>query len=216
MTKARELALFTQSNPSGFAASARHEARQILSGSQYQSRPERSFRPLAGVLGAIGRFFDRVFGPLWRFLTPLIVSGPLSNVFGDWWPILVLAAVVVAGLLMGRIVIRRRALPGHQVARDEPADTKTTTRTSSRRWHAGRARRRSSVRGPTQVPCRSRPARAVGSGEPRPDADRPRAFREPAILHLRCSCRRPWSRSSTEAKRPPSSRLPRRCRAGAR
>ena len=81
-------------------------------GPSTQTRTERSFRPFAGVLGAIGRFFDRVFGPLWRFLVDHLfhpVSGPLSDVFGNWWPLLVLFVALVAGVLVGRIVIKRRS-----------------------------------------------------------------------------------------------------------
>ena len=118
MMIAREYAHAAQTSPGGFAASARHQARQILSGSQYQTRPERSFRPFAGVLGAIGRFFHRVFDPLWRFLVDHLfhpVSGPLSDVFGNWWPLLVLFVALVAGVLVGRIVIKRRSLPGRKV-----------------------------------------------------------------------------------------------------
>ncbi len=116
--RARDIARSAQGDPGGFAASARHQAREILSGSQYQSRPERSFRPLAGVLGAIGRFFDRVFGPPWRFLEHHLfhpLSGQLSDVFGNWWPVLVLALVVVGGVLVGRVVIKRRSRPDRQV-----------------------------------------------------------------------------------------------------
>jgi hypothetical protein len=121
MMIARGYAHAAQTSPGGFAASARHQARQILSGSRYQTRPERSFRPFAGVLGAIRRFFHRVFGPLWKFLVDHLfhpVSGPLSDVFGNWWPLLVLFVALVAGVLVGRIVIKRRSRPGRTVLRE--------------------------------------------------------------------------------------------------
>ena len=81
--------------------------------------PSARFVPSPACSAAIGRFFDRVFGPLWRFLENHVfhpVSAPLSSVFGDWWPLLVLAVAVVAGVLVGRIIIRRRALPGREAA----------------------------------------------------------------------------------------------------
>jgi hypothetical protein len=121
MMTARGYAQAAQPSPGGFAASARHQARQILSGSQYQTRPERSFRPFAGVLGAIGRFFHRVFAPLWRFLVDHLfhpVSGPLSDVLGNWWPLLVLFVALIAGVLVGRIVIKRRSVRSRTVARE--------------------------------------------------------------------------------------------------
>ncbi len=118
MTSVRDLAGSTGGSQGGFAAEARRQARQILSGSQYQTRPERSFRPLAGVLAAIGRFFDRVFGPLWRFLDDHLfhpVGNSVFDLFGDWWPLLVLALALVAGIALGRIIIKRRALPARRL-----------------------------------------------------------------------------------------------------
>jgi hypothetical protein len=49
---------------------------------------------------------DHVFHP---------VSGPLSDVFGSWWPLLVLFIALLAGVIVGRILIRRRAVPGRKV-----------------------------------------------------------------------------------------------------
>jgi hypothetical protein len=118
--RAKDVSHFSQGSPGGFASTARNQARQILSGSQFQTRPQRSLRPLAGALGAIGRFLDRVFGPLWRFIDDHVlhpVSGPLSDAFGDWWPLLILAVALVAGVLVGRILIKRRALPSLEFAR---------------------------------------------------------------------------------------------------
>jgi hypothetical protein len=111
----------TGSDPGGFSAAARKHVRHILAGSQYQSRPERSFQPLAGALGAIGRWFERVFGPPWRW-----IAHHLLHPVGTWftsdlglpWPIAVLVVALIAGVALGVIRIRRRPRIGF----DENAD----------------------------------------------------------------------------------------------
>jgi hypothetical protein len=98
-------------NPSGFAGSAREQARRILDEPQYQSRPAHSFQPLTGALGAIGRWFDRVFGPAWRWTAHHLVH-PVGNwLTGDIglpWPVSVLAIALLVGVVVGVVLIRRR------------------------------------------------------------------------------------------------------------
>ncbi|MGO9343444.1 MAG: DUF4129 domain-containing protein [Acidimicrobiales bacterium] len=63
-----------------------------------------------------------MFGPLWRFVDNHLlhaVSGPLSDVFGDWWPLLILAIALVAGVFVGRILVKRRASPSLRVAGED-------------------------------------------------------------------------------------------------
>jgi hypothetical protein len=105
------LASSTQPGPSGFADSARKQVRGILNGSQYQSRPQRSFQPLAGALGAIGRWFERTFGPAWRwvghhFFHPL--ANWVTTDVGLPWPVTVLVVALVVGVVVGVILVRRR------------------------------------------------------------------------------------------------------------
>jgi hypothetical protein len=101
----------TGRNPSGFAGSAREQARRILDGPQYQSRPARSFQPLTGALGAIGRWFERVFGPAWRWVAHHLfhpVGNWLTSDIGLPWPVTVLAIALVVGVVVGVVMIRRR------------------------------------------------------------------------------------------------------------
>jgi hypothetical protein len=105
------LASGAQPGPSGFAGSAREQARGILQGPQYQSRPQRSFQPFAGALGAIGRWFDRTFGPAWRW-----VGHHLFHPVGNWltadiglpWPLTVLVVALIAGVVVGVVLVKRR------------------------------------------------------------------------------------------------------------
>ena len=64
-------------------------------------RPERTFQPLRGAIAATGRWFDRVFGPAWRW-----VDHHLFHPVGRWfttdiglsWPVVVLAIALVVGI----------------------------------------------------------------------------------------------------------------------
>lgn len=97
--------------PSGFAGAARKQVHLILSGPQYQSRPERSFQPLSGVLGAIGRWFERVFGPSWRWIGHHLfhpVANWVTTDIGLPWQVVVLVVALVAGVVVGVVRIRRR------------------------------------------------------------------------------------------------------------
>jgi hypothetical protein len=93
------------------ASSARKQVRHILEGPQYHSRPERTFQPFRGAIDATGRWFDRVFGPAWRW-----VAHHLFHPLGTWlttdiglpWPVTILAIALIAGLVAGVISIRRR------------------------------------------------------------------------------------------------------------
>jgi hypothetical protein len=99
------------------AASARKQVRSILDRPQYRSRPERTFRPLRGAIAATGRWFDRVFGPAWRW-----VDHHLFHPVGRWfttdiglsWPVVVLAIALVVGFAIGVIAMRRRARIGFE------------------------------------------------------------------------------------------------------
>jgi hypothetical protein len=106
---------------SGYAAAARREAHEILSRSPYTQTHHAPPRPLAGVLHAIGRGVDVVFGPVFRWLRRELVDPVghgLSHVFGSFAPVVAIAVVVVAGVFLALLLIRRRA---RLSARGEPA-----------------------------------------------------------------------------------------------
>jgi hypothetical protein len=101
----------TAPDPGGFAANARREAHQILSGSQYQRRPQRTFDPLGGVIRTVGRWLGDVFYPpahwIWHhFLSP--VSGDFANAFGSFWPVVAGLLLMIIGILIGRYAISKR------------------------------------------------------------------------------------------------------------
>jgi hypothetical protein len=103
-------------DPGGFSASSRREVHQILSGPQFQTRPERSFDPLGGV----GRWLDGVFGPPWRWLIRHLfhpTGGWLNANVGSWWPYVALAIAVVAGIAIGAALVSRRQRPDVEAAR---------------------------------------------------------------------------------------------------
>jgi hypothetical protein len=97
---------------SGFSKTARKQAEQILSHSPFRKSPKRGFAPLQGVLHRIGQWIGDALRPAWhvvyRDLIHKLIIGPLHSIFGayDW---LALAAVVlVIGVLIGALLIRRR------------------------------------------------------------------------------------------------------------
>jgi len=105
------------SNAGGFASSARRQAKEILSGSQYQSRPQRSIHPFSGVLNAVGRWLERTFDPVGRWIESHVLhpsADGLAGALGPWWPYVVLGILIVAGAIAGAVVIRRRAKPGRE------------------------------------------------------------------------------------------------------
>lgn len=109
-------------DPGGFAGAARRQAHLILSRPQYQSRPEKSFHPLSGALGAMGRWFERVFGPAWRWLVHHLfhpVGSWVTTDIGIPWPVTVLVVALVAGVIVGVIRIRGRS----RIDFEEPART---------------------------------------------------------------------------------------------
>lgn len=111
--------------PNGYASGARDEARRILSGTRYHSKPAKTFRPFAGVLGAVGRFFERVFGPAGRWLERELfrpTGSWFSATFGRWWPVVVIAIVVASGAFLGALVIRRRTRSAAETERGAAAD----------------------------------------------------------------------------------------------
>jgi hypothetical protein len=125
----------TGPDPGGFASTARGEARQILSGHQYQTRPEKSFDPLGGVGHSLGRFVGDVVDPparwIWRHL--LHPTGHLFSVaFGSVWPVVAVATAVIMGVVIAAVVISRRQRPGialrgavTSIGREDPQDLET-------------------------------------------------------------------------------------------
>jgi Domain of unknown function (DUF4129) len=99
----------------GFAGSARGEARNILSGPQYHSHPEKTIDPLGGVLNAIGKGLGDVFDPIGRWLERHLFH-PTASWFsvniGSWWVYPVLALVFVLCVALALFVISRRSRPG--------------------------------------------------------------------------------------------------------
>jgi len=96
----------------GYAGAARHQAQQILSQPPYTHAPSSSPRPLAGLLHAVGRGLEAVFGPIGRwFLRYLLrpIGSGLHGVFGTWTLEVVVAAAVVLGVLVAVSLVRRRA-----------------------------------------------------------------------------------------------------------
>jgi len=114
---------------SGFAASARHEAAQILSRPPYTNRPAQFPNPLAGALRAIGRGFVWVFGHparwLWHnVLAPIFHTA--HNVLGAGGWVVGLLLALGLGVLVGVLIIRRRsriaARPGAKRPSSVPED----------------------------------------------------------------------------------------------
>lgn len=104
---------------SGIAGSARKQVRRILEGPQYHSRPERTFQPLKGAIDATGRWFDRVFGPAWRWVIHHVfhpLGAWLTTDIGLPWPVAILAIALLAGLVVGVFAIRRRPRVGFEEA----------------------------------------------------------------------------------------------------
>lgn len=106
---------------------ARQQALAITKSARFHERS--SPRPLAGVLRAIGDTSAKVFRPvgralmavlrpIWRLLTRLLrplspLARPLKAVFGDQWPLALLAIVViVASAVVSLVVTRRRTSAG--------------------------------------------------------------------------------------------------------
>jgi hypothetical protein len=108
------------SDPS-YAASARQQAHQILSHAPYNTDQGNPPRPLAGLLHAIGRGLDIVFGPVFRWILHHLlaaVGSGATSIFGGWAPAVGIAAAVAVGVLLALVLVRRRsrieARPGDQ------------------------------------------------------------------------------------------------------
>jgi hypothetical protein len=99
----------------GFAGSARGEARNILSGPQFHSHPQKTIDPLGGVLNAIGRGFGDIFDPIGRWLERHVFH-PTANWFtvniGSWWVYPVLGIVFLLCVVLAMFVVNKRARPG--------------------------------------------------------------------------------------------------------
>jgi len=99
-------------SPSSYAASARDQAHQILSGAPYTTKQPGSPHPLAGVLHDIGRGLEAAFGPAYRWIEHRILhpigSGATAD-FGGWAPVVGTLAAVATGAFLAVVLVRRRA-----------------------------------------------------------------------------------------------------------
>ncbi len=100
------------STDSGYASAARQQAHQILSQAPYTNSQSSPPRPFAGVLHAIGRFFDVVFGPIGHWVEHHLFS-PIghgySDIFGGWSEVVGIVLAVGAGAIIAILLVRRRS-----------------------------------------------------------------------------------------------------------
>ena len=97
---------------SNYAASASQQAHQILSRAPYTTKQAATPHPLAGVLHAIGRGLDIVFGPALRWIDHAIIhpiGSGASHILGGWAPFVGIAAAVALGALSALVLVRRRS-----------------------------------------------------------------------------------------------------------
>jgi len=96
----------------GYAASARQQAHQILSHAPYNTNQTNPPRPLAGLLHAIGRGLDIVFGPVFRWFEHHLfraIGAGATSIFGGWAPAVGIAAAVAVGVLLALVLVHRRS-----------------------------------------------------------------------------------------------------------
>jgi hypothetical protein len=97
--------------PSSYSNDARRQAAHILSRPPFVSSPSHIPDPLAGVLHAIGRAASDVFEKPADWLGHHLSIGA-HDIFGRFtWPAVILIAVV-AGVVIGTLLIRRRTRIG--------------------------------------------------------------------------------------------------------
>jgi len=111
----------------GFSTTAREQAHQILSRPPYTKAPSHGPpRPLAGVLHAMGRALAYVVGrpARWVYHHLLLHLGHgFKLAFGGWWPVAAFTAAVVAGVLVGVLLVRRRTRPGRAAGTAKATET---------------------------------------------------------------------------------------------
>jgi hypothetical protein len=99
-------------SPSNYAASARQQAHQILSGAPYTTKQPTTPHPLAGVLHAIGRGLEVAFGPALRWIEHRIIhpiGSGASGLLGGWAPVVGVVSAVAIGVLLALLLVRRRS-----------------------------------------------------------------------------------------------------------
>jgi hypothetical protein len=95
-----------------YAAAARQQAQEILSHAPYSARQATTRRPLAGLLHAIGRGLEIVFGPIFRWIGDHIfrlAGSGLSYFFGGWALFVGIVLAVAMGVLLALVLVRRRS-----------------------------------------------------------------------------------------------------------
>lgn len=99
-------------NSSNLAKAARKQAREILSKPPFNTHVTHSTpRPFAGVLHFLGKWIDRIFGPVLRFLRTNLLSpigSGFGNIFGHWWPFALGVLLLVLGFGLSWVLIHRR------------------------------------------------------------------------------------------------------------
>ncbi len=142
----------TTAAPATTAAAARHAAEKILSGPPYVAKDDLP-RPLAGLLHAIGHALLSVVDPVLRWIGRLFhpVAHSFHTAFGNWWPLPVVALVLVAGVTGALLVMRRRIRRGRP-SRPGPAEGASGPRTPTSSTGRPRRPRRP---GSTPWPCGS-------------------------------------------------------------
>jgi hypothetical protein len=91
--------------------SARQQAHQILTHPPFTTTTGSGPHPLAGVLHAVGRGLEDAFGPAYRWIVHHIFGGigsGLRDVFGSWAPVVAIALVVAAGVVLALLLVHRR------------------------------------------------------------------------------------------------------------
>jgi hypothetical protein len=109
--------------PTGSSAadSARQQAHQILDHPPFTTTTGSGPHPLAGVLHAVGRGLQDVFGPVYRWVVHHVfgaIGSGLHGIFGAWTPVAAIVLVVAAGVLLALVLVRRRT---RIAARAQPA-----------------------------------------------------------------------------------------------
>ncbi len=95
-----------------YSSAARHQAQAILSKPPFATTPDRTPRPLAGVLDAIGRGLEWLFArpARWLYHHLLVHIGHGFHVaFGNWWPVALGVLALGTGVVVGLLLVRRRA-----------------------------------------------------------------------------------------------------------
>ncbi len=99
-------------NSSNFSKQARRQAQEILAKPPFKTHTSSPTpRPFAGVLHFLGKWIDRILGPVVRFLRKDLLSpvgNGFDNIFGHWWPYVLGVILLLLGFGVSWIMIRRR------------------------------------------------------------------------------------------------------------